>query len=274
MGTSTSSTGPGSGVPIVPPWTPPPPSADPMPPDDSPGDPPAPSPVPPSPIAPPGRFRGTRRALSDYARSGNSRQMRRGVRDYIGTGYGGAALAARRHGGTAVTAGALGDALAGLASADPAAPESGLDRALREAQSAEEIISSVVEAVRPVDGTQDSEVERVAISDALSDLLSRYPDAELSQLDSEQRAFAVERFVAVTVFSRFVLDVGKTIHANAPSAVAAVERLDEVLDYVDETVAASFRSLRAAGRTLDSASIERVVHAALTETFEIFEAFL
>ena len=54
-----------------------------------------------------------------------------------------------RHGGTAVTAGALGDALAGLASADPAEAETPLDRALREAQSAEEIIDVVVETVRP-----------------------------------------------------------------------------------------------------------------------------
>lgn len=199
--------------------------------------------------------------------------MRRGVHEYVRTGHAGASVAVLRHGGTAVTAGALGDALAGLASADPAEAETPLDRALREAQSAEEIIDVVVETVRPVDGTQDAEVERDAIGKALSDLLSRYPDAELSQLDSEQRAFAVERFVAVTVFNRFVLDVGQTIQANAPNAVAAVERLDEVLDYVDETVAASFRSLQANGRTLDSGRIDQIVQAALTETFEVFEAF-
>ena len=199
--------------------------------------------------------------------------MRRGVRDYVRTGHAGAAFAARRHGGTAVTAGTLGDALAGLASPDPAAPESDLDRTLREAQSAEEIIDAVVEAVRPVDGTQDAEVERDAIAKALSDLLSQYPDAELSQLDSEQRAFAVERFVAVTVFNRFVLDVGQAIYANAPNAVTAVERLDEVLDYVDETVAASFRTLRANGRTLVSGRVDQIVQAALTETFEVFEGY-
>ena len=199
--------------------------------------------------------------------------MRRGVREYVGTGHAGASVATRRHGGTAVTAGALGDALAGLASPDPAAADSPLDHALREAQSAEEIIDAVVEAVRPVDGTQDAEVERAAIGRALSDLLSRYPDADLSELDTEQRAYAVERFVAVTVFNRFELDVGQSIQANAPGAVAAVERLAEVLDYVDETVAAAFRSLQAAGRTLDSGRIDQIVQAALTETFEVFEAY-
>ena len=199
--------------------------------------------------------------------------MRRGVRDYVRTGHAGASVAARRHGGTAVTAGALGDALAGLASIDPAAAETPLDRALREAQSAEEIIDAVVEAVRPVDGTQDAEVERDAIARALSDLLSQYPDAELSQLDSEQRAFAVERFVAVTVFNRFELDVGQAIQANAPNAVTAVERFDQVADYVDETVAAAFRTLQVAGRTLGSGRIDQIVQAALTETFEVFEAF-
>ena len=195
------------------------------------------------------------------------------MREYVRTGHAGASVASRRHGGTAVTAGALGAALTGLASADSAAAETPLDRALREAQSAEEIIDAVVEAVRPVDGTQDAEVERDAIAKALSDLLSRYPDAELSQLDTEQRAFAVERFVAVTVFDRFVLDVGQAIQANAPNAVAAVEHFDEVLDYVDATVAAAFRTLHAAGRTLDSGRIDQIVQAALTETFEVFEAY-
>ena len=199
--------------------------------------------------------------------------MRRGVREYVRTGHVGASVAVRRHGGTAITAGALGDALAGLASADRAAAETPLDRALREAQSAEEIIDAVVEAVRPVDGTQDAEVERNAIGKALSDLLDRYPDAELSQLDSEQRAFAIERFAAVTVFNRFVLDVGQAIQANAPNAVAAVERLAEVLDYVDETVAAAFRRVQATGRTFDSGRIDQIVRAAFTETFEVFEAF-
>ena len=161
-----------------------------------------------------------------------------------------------------------------MASGVPPDPESVLDLALQEAQSAEEIIGAVVEAVRPVDGTQDAEVERAAIGDALSDLLSRYPEADLSRLDPDQRVLAVERFVAITVFSRFVLDVGQTIHERAPNAVTAVRRLDEVLDYVDETVAASFRGLRVAGRTLDSGRIDQIVQAALVETFEVFEAYM
>ncbi|NLS26464.1 hypothetical protein S2M10_14470 [Sphingomonas sp. S2M10] len=134
-------------------------------------------------------------------------------------------------------------------------------------------MNAVVEAVRPVDGTQDAEAERAAIRDALTELLTRFPDADLLNLDPEQRAFAIERFTAIDVFRRFELDVGKTIVEKAPSAVTALSRLKEVRDYVKQSVAAAFRKLRDAGRSLTSGRISQVVRDALRETFEVFEGY-
>ena len=284
MGTSQSSGGPVGGVPMVPPWTPDPPSEEE--PDSGPGAderdsgsgeedaPIAPSPPPaPVPLAPSGRFRGARRALGEYARSGDRNEMTRGIGRYVRTGYGGSTTATRRFGGTATTAGALGGALAALAAGQAAAPGSPLDPALLEGRTATEVMDAVVEAVRPVDGTQDAEAERASIRDALSELLTRFPDADLLSLDADQRNYVIERFTAIDVFRRFELDLGKTILEKAPNANAALGRLKEVRDYIKQSVAASFRRLRDAGRTLTSGRIGQMVQDALKETFEVFEAY-
>ncbi|OJW21256.1 MAG: hypothetical protein BGO51_16860 [Rhodospirillales bacterium 69-11] len=288
MGTSQSSGGPGGGVPMVPSWTPDPPAGDPpaaAPPADgdegAPGDAdgsaPA-APTPPSaprvvPIAPPARFAGTRRSIGDFARTGDERDMRRSLGHYVRTGYGGSNVTTQRFGSTAATAGALGGALAGVASGQPAAPGSPLDPALLAGRSVNEVMDAVVEAVRPVDGTQDAEAERAAIRDALSELLTRFPEADLLNLDPDQRGFAIERFTAIDVFRRFELDVGKAIVEKAPSAAAALARLKQVRDYVKQTVAASFRKLREAGRMLTAGRIGQVVRDALKDTFDVFEGY-
>ena len=68
-------------------------------------------------------------------------------------------------------------------------------------------------------------------------------------------------------------DLNKTIVEKAPSAVTALGRLKQARDYVKQTVAAAFRKLRDAGRTLTAGRINRVVHDALKATFEVFEGY-
>ncbi len=275
MGTSQSSKGAGAGVPMVPAWV------DNPPPEAPAGELPAPgeeapvpaAPPPPAPLAPDRRWIGVSRSLGDYANSGETGAMRRGFGHYVRTGYGGSGTAARRMGGTAATAGALGGVLAGLAGGQAAQPGSPLDPALLAGRSAGEIMGAVVEAVRPVDGTQDAEASRAAIRDALSELLTRFPDADLLNLTPEEREFVIERFTAHDVFRRFDLDVGQTIREKAPSVATALSRLKQAREYVKETVAAAFRKLRAAGHPLTAGHITTVVRAALRETFEVFEGY-
>lgn len=283
MGTSQSSGGPLSGVPMVPPWVPDPTDNDTLddprdvpnsPPVDSerpqvPGTEPKPT-APISPIAPPRRFGSVRISLGNFARTGDAVDLRRSVGHYVRTGYGGSGTAVRRLGGTASTAGALYNALSGQLTA----PDSPLDLTLLTGRSAEDVINAVIEAVRPIDGTQDAEAGRAAIRNALSELLTLYPNADLLNLNDEQRAFAIERYVASDVYRRFDLDVGKTIREKAPSASTALSRLKQVRDYIKQTVAASFRKLRNAGRTIRVGRVGSLVRDALRETFEVFEGYL
>lgn len=294
MGTSQSSKGPTGGVPMVPPWVPdavPPaaPASEPAtaPPADSQNtssdavpQAAAPANVTPLPVpavspsmAPAGRFSGARRSLGSFARSGDSADMRRGLGRYVRGGYNGAGTAARRFGGTAATAGGLYNALSSVAAGEAAAPGSALDPVLLTGRSARQVIDVIVEAVRPPDGTQDAEASRAAIRDALSELLTKFEEADPLNLSSEQREFVIERFVAIDVYRRFVLDLGKTIQDKAPSASAGSSRMKQVKDYVKETVAASFRKLREAGRRISTGTVKEIVRAALRETLEVFEGY-
>ena len=232
------------------------------------------APPPPVPIAPPGRFGPSRSSLGQYARSGSSDDMRRGLGHYVGKGLGGEGTAARRFGGTASTAGTLYGALSSVASGQAVVPGSPFDPALLAGRSAGEIMDAVVEAVRPIDGAQDAEASRQAIRDALSELLNRFPDADLLNLSEDQRVFAIERYVAVDVYNRFRLDVGKAIQDKAPSIAAALTRFKEVKDYIKETVSAAFRRLRAAGQALNARRITQMVSLALGETFRVFEDYV
>ncbi|MCB9959709.1 MAG: hypothetical protein H6843_14020 [Rhodospirillaceae bacterium] len=288
MGTSKSGTGPGPGVPLVPPWVP-----DPAPPAPPPGDdgsdnsgnndsgdqdeqaqpdsvPPASAPAPQAPHA---RFGGARANLGNFARTGSPDDMRRGLGHYVHRGYGGARYAAQRMGGTARTAGTLYGALSSAAAGQAAGPGSPFDPALLAGRSADEVMDALVEAVRPVDGTQDAEAGRGAIRDALSELLNRFPDADLLSLSEEQRLFAIERYLALDVYGRFALDLGKTVQEKAPSATAALSRLKEIKDYIKETVSAQFRELKKSGESPGARRVSEMANQALRDTFAVFEGY-
>lgn len=283
MGTSQSSNGSGSGVPMVPPWVP-----DLMPTNDevtSPADvgnlesqeaaaqPAAPSPLPLVPVAPARRFNTARRKLGQFAQTGDPAGIRGTLKDYVRQGFGGTGTAVRRHGNTVRTAGNLYRALSAAADGQGATLGDQLDPVLLAGRTAQEVLDAVVEAVRPIDGTQDAEANRTAIRNALSELLTRFPDADLLNLSEAQRIFAVERFTALDVYQRFALELGKTIQEKAPNIRAGIARLKEVREYIKETVAAAFRGLQRAGQRLNGSLVERMVRDALRESFSVFGAY-
>jgi hypothetical protein len=200
--------------------------------------------------------------------------MQRGLGHYVHKGMGGSQTATRRLGSVASTAGALHGALSAIAGGQSSATGTPLDPAVLRGRTADEIMNAVVEAVRPVDGTQDAEADRNAIKDALSQLLDQFPNADMLDLDEDQRSFVVERFVAVDVFNRICLDVGKHVQDKAPTSAVALSRLRAIKDYIRETVSSTFRKIRAAGTTLTARRMAAIVHQTIRETFQVFEGFL
>ena len=270
MGTSNSGIGPGAGRPFVPPWAADPSTAD-VDGRDEADDHDQQSQ--PAPIAPARRFSPARRNLGDFARTGASYRMYRGLGHYVRKGYGGARIATQRMAGTARTASILYGVISATSAGQPV-PGSILDPILLEGKSAYEIMDAVVEAVRPVDGTQDAEAGQNAIREALSELLNQFPEANILDLSEDQRIFAIEHYVALDIFNRFNLDLGKTLQDKAPTASAALSRLKEVRDYIKETVSAQFRDLYTVGERLDARRISDLAEQALHDTFAVFEEYV
>ena len=161
-----------------------------------------------------------------------------------------------------------------VASGQAAPAGSPLDPALLAGRSAREVIDAIIEAVRPPDGTQDAEASRASIKDALSQILTAFPEADLLNLTEDQRGTAIERFVAIDVHRRVMLDIGKAIQEKAPTATVGLARLKEVKEYIKQIVVAAFRKLRGIGQRVTTGRVNQVVRAALEETFQVFEAYL
>ncbi|WP_308727311.1 Qat anti-phage system associated protein QatB [Arthrobacter sp. MYb23] len=197
--------------------------------------------------------------------------MRRGLSHYVSTGYGGSRTFTRRMGGTATTGGRLGML---LATGQTVEGISLRDRALAGGSDTNIIMDAIVSAVRPEDGTQDAEGSRRSIREALSDLLERFPDADLLRLDDAQRSFVIERYAALDVYQRFFLDMGKGVIAAAADTASGLGRLREIREFIAESVAASFRRIRGDKGTATSANIGVLTQHALAQTFSIFEEYL
>ena len=264
---------------MVPPWVPdantPPSAGDgtatPAPPVDTASPSPATTPLDVVPISPSGRFAPARTSLGRFARGGDTTAMRRGLGGYVRKGYGGSGTAAKRFGGSARTAGVLYGALNPNIRPQITLPGQ-LDPAVLQGRSAAAVMNAVVDAVRPVDGTQDAEASRYAIKEALSELLTQFPDAQLLELTEDQRLFAVEKYLAQDVYHRFDLDVGMAIQRNAPTLSEALARLKEVRDYIKETVAAAITKVGAPAQ-MTAKAVAKLAESVLQETFKVFESY-
>lgn len=278
MGTSQSSNGPGSGQPIVPPWVPDLPSSQPTggggaPLGEEPQEEATEQNIDTQPaIAPARRFAGMRLNAGNFAKSGDSKYLKKALHHYVKTGYQGAGNATKRHGGTIRTASALYDILSNPTSASTSG-EARLDQTSLEGRSADEVMDAIVEATRPVDGTQDAETSRGSIKDSLSELLSRYPEADLLNLNEEQRLFSIELYLSAEIYRRFDLDLGTTIQDKAADARDALSKLKEVKDYIRETVAASFKKMDSSGQRVDARTVGQIIQNTLQDVFQVFESY-
>ena len=276
MGTSISSSGPGSGVPLIPPWVNDLDTAAPMSPEDeqeAEDDAKSPQQVNPE-IAPTGRFKGARSNLGQFARSGSSDGLNRGLGHYVRKGLGGSRRARQRMAGTARKAGALYGVLHALSSGTSPAIDLGINATQLAGRPAREIVDRIVEALSPSDGTHDVEASRRSISCALCELITIEPMADLTALTQEQIELAMQLFIGEDICRRIELDVGQAILDNAPDPPTAIGRLAQMCRYVKQAVAASFRRQKVSSRPLTQQAATRLASRVIQDTFEVFESYL
>jgi len=277
MGTSASSNGPGGGVPFDPPWL-----------DDialpQPGDadlgsnqseqPSQPPPAIPPELAPPRRFRNARRALGDFARTGNQESFRKAVGHYSSTGMGGARNAANRmRTSTRSAVNLLGALQTAREGTDPAINEWVTSLTVRNA-SAQDVVDEIIRRVAPNGGIQDEISCQESMAQALQDLLDKDSNIDLLHLGDDDIWALTEFFLGYEAFNRLCLDIGQVFESSELSYRDRVKRMNEMQDYLKAELSAQVEALRQ--KTPDAASnqLHIVLQSALQNTFLVYEGSL
>ena len=285
MGTQKSSDGPGGGVPLVPSWVLPVQVA----PEPQKENPEANEPeekeesdkkeeIPSTPaqplLAPQKRFYGTRLHLGKFADTGLKESLAKGLSHYVGTGLGGASTATQRMAGTAHVAGRLYGGLEGFRSGEAKPVEIGLDKNSLSGRPAREAGDRIIDAICPVDGSQDAEARRDSLSRSISDLVEEFPNVDLTALTPEQIDRLLEGFIAYDIAHRIELDVGKAIFEKAANYATAVKRIEEMRQYVREKVKAVFRAKIKSGEKLSRKTSASLMARVIRDTMGVFEDYI
>jgi hypothetical protein len=176
--------------------------------------------------------------------------------------------------GTARNAGSLYGALEALSSGAGVPPALAFNLSSLTGGNQAQVADAIVDALCPVDGAQDTDAARDAMSRAFSDLLDQNPAVDLSALTPPLIEQVVESYIAHDLSHRIELDVGKAVLDKAPTAAEGVVRLDEMKAYVRQEVAARFRARAGTGQPMTRQTAAALSSAVLRDTFDIFESYL
>lgn len=249
MGTSASGKGPSPNSPLVPPWV-----------DDNPS--PLPEPL-------PNRFQGPRGTITRFAKSGDPNLMRRAIKGYSNKSLGGAKTAARR---MALTTG-LVDALLNVFDAarhNEKTPDwFQFDLKSLKGKSDAEVADLITTAFCPSEGAQDIEINKLALTDAISDLQTAYPDIEWEALTEEQVILLTDRLISRSIFLRIIGDICNGL-VSAQSGAQNVKRTQDIQEYVQATVDGLDKAELRKAISERSTDMKTIISKLVEETFEIF----
>ncbi len=249
MGTSTSSKGPNSNSPLVPPWA------------DVDGAGPGPDPQ-------PNRFQGFRTSLGRFVSSGDGSYLRKALRSYARSSTGGADVAPRRFGAMAQVGGGLYDVLNQLRTNPAAAPVN--IRALT-GRPTREVIDAIVDALVPTNG--DAARIRNALNDALATCLEGMETFDFASITDELLTDVMIAYVTRCVFEQIVLDSNRAFtKAQTPEQAERAEKdLFELVKIVTDKHMHPL--LDGNVQAMTSAEIQAAQLAAIKEVWREWEAY-
>lgn len=128
----------------------------------------------------------------------------------------------------------------------------------------------IIEAIQPVDGSQDTESIRESLNQAMGDMLEIHEEASLDSLTEEQFDTLMSSFIAHEIYSHFMLEVGETLLAKGGSE--GVERANDVLDYIKAEVGRVYATFETSPTSSKEAA--GISNSVLEKTFSIFEGYI
>lgn len=279
MGTSSSSSGPGSGVPFDPPWLNSVASEIGSPLEQISGEPPESGQNPqqteptvqPVDVAPPRRFGNARRHLGEYASSGNRTSLKKALGSYSRKGMGGASNVASRM-RTSTSAGAgLFNFLQGVRDSTDTKVRDWVNQLTSKNLSAYEVADEIIDQVVSSGGSLEEESCRNSMAQAMSDLLTIDPDVDLLNMDNDSIWTVMELFMGNEAFNRINLDIGQLFESAKYSPREAVSRMNDMREYLKSEISAQIQELRTETSNPTKAEMNNLLQTAIKITFEVFE---
>ncbi|KDP89462.1 hypothetical protein CF70_031160 [Cupriavidus sp. SK-3] len=275
MGTSTSSTGPSSGVSLDPPWL-----------DDvvgnigkgstvtpSDGGPPN-SPAGATGNAPPARYGDARREFGKFAKSGNTQHLRSAIGHYSRRGNGGASAAASRMRASTGAGAALFSFLNTVSQGTSAEARQWVDALRATNPSAEDVVDAIVRELAPPGGSADEESFRDAMDFALSELIKDDPTIDPLNMGVNEIWELMKGYLATEAANRLCFDLGPVFESSQLDPRTAVIREREMRRFLKIEVGAHVDLLRGNSANPTRFQLDGILQEALKMTFELFEADL
>lgn len=286
MGTSTSSSGPGPGVSLDPPWldaigndsgailapagdgqiS----SSDGQPSHDGTSSVDAGAASPPQ-AAPVRRFGAARRDVSAFARSGDTKALARGIGHYSRTGMGGAKQAASRMRASTRAGAGLISFLQQVGTGVTAEARRWVQELLVRTPSADDVVDAIIEAVMPLGGSVDEESIRDSMAIALSDLMALSPECDPLHMSADDTWTLVQLYLSQEVCNRLRFDMGQLFESSDLTPALSVQRELEMRQFVRNEVGVQLSRLRASTPNPSQPQLEQLMQDALRLTFEVYE---
>lgn len=276
MGTSSSSSGPGSGVSYNPPWL------NSMPPEIS-------APLEQlsgndsnveqiqqqiqqsTELAPARRFGNARRYLSEYIKRGSRDSLKKAAGSYSRSGMGGASNVAKRMSVSTSVGAGIFDFLQGVRDSSNPQIRDWVNQLTSKNLSAYEVADEIINQIISIGGSLEEESCRTSIALAISDLIKIDPHIDLMNMNDSTIWTIIEFFTANEAFNRLYLDIGQRFESAEYSPKEVVSRMNEMREYLKSEISAQIQKLKTNVTNPTKDAINKLLQTALKTTFEVFE---
>lgn len=225
-------------------------------------------------IAPPRRFAAARRDLGSFIRSGNTAVLARGIGHYSRTGMGGAASAATRmRASTSAGAGLLSFLQAARDGTD-ARIANWVQDLVATNPTSEDVADAIVRELAPPGGSADEESLRDSMALAINELIMLQPDIELLRMSDIDTWTLLQLFLGHEVCNRLEFDIGQFFESSRLDPELGVKRELEMRDFVKNEVGVQLTALREKTPNPSKQQLDALVQEAVRMTFEVYEGVL
>jgi len=288
MGTSTSSSGPGPGVSLDPPWLDAigggdaggesndvPGDSGPGGQEGAPGEGERPQDASPPPhLAPARRFASAKRDLSKFASNGDTRSLGRGIGHYSRSGMGGSRQAANRMRASTRAGAGLVSFLEQVRDGATAEARRWVDELVAGAPSADAVVDAIVEAVMPAGGSADEESIRDSMAVALSELMVISPECDVLLMSVEDTWTLMQLYLSREVCNRLRFDMGQLLESAKLNPAVSVQRELEMRQFVRNEISVQLAELRGGTPNPTQGQLDGLMQEALRLTFAVYEGVI